>query len=102
MASLDDLPIPRKAIIWISPQSALDVSACPEARVEDCCLWRHTASPVDRQNVAFNLLCVCRIQYGAPLEQVTFQFSTADFVYMLMFGMASTLRIQTLRYFMER
>ena len=33
----------------------------------------------------------CSIQYGAQLEKVTFQFSTADFVYMLLFGMASLL-----------
>ena len=31
------------------------------------------------------------VQYGVPLEKVTFQFSTADFVYMLLFGMASLL-----------
>ena len=33
----------------------------------------------------------CSIQYGAQLEKVTFQFSTADFVYMLLFGMATLL-----------
>ena len=36
-------------------------------------------------------LCSCSIQYGAQLEKVTFQFSTADFVYMLLVGMAALL-----------
>lgn len=36
-------------------------------------------------------LCSCSIQYGAQLEKVTFQFSTADFVYMLLTGMAALL-----------
>ena len=31
------------------------------------------------------------IQYGAQLEKVSFQFSTADFVYMLLVGMAALL-----------
>ena len=35
--------------------------------------------------------CLCRVQYGSQLEKVTFQFSTADFVYMLLFGMAALL-----------
>ena len=35
--------------------------------------------------------CLCSIQYGVPLEKITFQFSTADFVYMMLFGMASLL-----------
>ena len=38
-------------------------------------------------------MCLCSIQYGSQLEKVTFQFSTADFVYMLLFGMAALLVI---------
>ena len=33
----------------------------------------------------------CSVQYGTQLEKVTFQFSTADFVYMLLFGMGALL-----------
>ena len=34
---------------------------------------------------------MCSVQYGSQLEKVIFQFSTADFVYMLLFGMAALL-----------
>ena len=34
---------------------------------------------------------LCRVTYGRTLESSTFQFSTPDFVYMLMFGMACML-----------
>jgi hypothetical protein len=34
---------------------------------------------------------VFSIQYGVPLERSTFQFSTADFLYMLLFGMVALL-----------
>ena len=35
-------------------------------------------------------LC-CRVTYGRTLETSTFQFSTPDFVYMIMFGMTCML-----------
>lgn len=37
------------------------------------------------------MMLACSVQYGVPLEKVTYQFSTADFVYMVLFGMVSLL-----------
>lgn len=38
-----------------------------------------------------NCLPACSVQYGVPLEKVVYQFSTADFVYTVLFGMVSLL-----------
>lgn len=58
--------------------------------VSELCL-KHTRS-FDMQAVECECcLCAARVTYGRTLETSTFQFSTPDFVYMLMFGMACML-----------
>ncbi|EIE24873.1 Derlin-1 [Coccomyxa subellipsoidea C-169] len=44
-----------------------------------------------KPSINFLMKMLWMIQYGVPLEKSTYQFSTADFAYMLLFGMVSML-----------
>ena len=65
----------------MKPPQQLLFSTCKPAK--PCCpQWLHV-------NLCAG--CRCRVQYGGTLESQTFRFSTADFVYMLLVGIAALL-----------
>lgn len=78
-------------ILWMYASSPLH----PCQSLLDAMFWSlqsEGSSGASPSHVLTGHTChVCSIQYGVPLEKVTYQFSTADFVYMLLFGMVSLL-----------
>ncbi|BDA49288.1 Derlin-1 [Coccomyxa sp. Obi] len=56
-------------------------------------IWRVVSNFLFLGKPSFNFLLriLWIVQYGVPLEKVTYQFSTADFVFLVLFGMVSLL-----------